>query len=107
MPQKFGHPTLAVQHDTLAGNLEYSRLLVASGSMPYKHRELTHEQAKKIIGTPHLGLKVHNTSQHNNNNLLLDYNHITTIPLLYVVYDPHSLIVMYVLYVVCYISVNS
>lgn len=39
-PQKLGHASLSVIHDTLTGRLDYAGQRVAVGSMTYKHRSL-------------------------------------------------------------------
>jgi len=45
-PMKFGRPKLAVRGDTLAGELEYAGMRVATGTMVYKHDEFRPDPAR-------------------------------------------------------------
>ena len=58
MPQKFGHPKLAVVSDTLTGSLEYGGLPVCRGTMGFKTAPLDPFEAQKMLSVPHLGLKL-------------------------------------------------
>jgi len=58
-PQKLGKPTLKIVQDTLTGGLEYAGQPVATGSMAYKHENLTHTDAlMKRLGGTRVNLKL-------------------------------------------------
>ena len=57
-PQKLAKPTLAVEHDTLVGTLEYGPVQIARGTMGYKHRPLEQEAAMRMFNEPNFLLKI-------------------------------------------------
>lgn len=67
-PKKFGHPKLTVNQDTLTGVLEYAGIVVAVGTMGYKHENLTcdinnnyicdHSQIVKKMSKTQVNLKL-------------------------------------------------
>jgi acetoacetate decarboxylase len=57
-PQKLAKPTLAVEHDTLVGTLDYGPVEVARGTMGYKHRALDHDAAMRMFNEPIFLLKI-------------------------------------------------
>ncbi len=61
MAQKFAHPALTTQGDTLVGQLSYAGAQVANGTMPYKQRKLKPEDAQRLLETAHIGIKVKHT----------------------------------------------
>jgi len=42
-PKKRGEPKLAIEHDTLTGTLSYAGIMVAIGTMSYKHQHLLYD----------------------------------------------------------------
>ncbi|KOV60480.1 acetoacetate decarboxylase [Streptomyces sp. MMG1121] len=56
-PKKLGRPRLFVDHDTLAGTLDYGSLPVARATMGYKHAPLAAEQAREELTRPTYMLK--------------------------------------------------
>lgn len=57
-PQKFANPKLSVSRDTVIGELEYCGIKVATGTMSYKNRKMSHEDAHSFLAIPHLTLKL-------------------------------------------------
>lgn len=51
-PKKLGRPRLFVDHDTLAGTLDYGSLPVAIATMGYKHEPLPAEKARDELTRP-------------------------------------------------------
>lgn len=56
-PQKLGAPKLSVERDTLVGTLHAGPLLLASGSMGYKHRVLP-ARGRDLLAEPGFVLKI-------------------------------------------------
>ena len=57
-PKKLGSPKLQVHTDTLIGELRYGPLLVAVGTMGYKHKEADLAATKASLETPNWLLKI-------------------------------------------------
>lgn len=57
-PQKLARPSLRVERDTLIGELHFGPLLVATGSMGYKHRPLPTTQISDVLARPGFLLKI-------------------------------------------------
>lgn len=58
-PEKFGHPTLEIDVDTMVGSLKYNSVDIAIGSMGFKYNPLDREKIKKEFETkPNFLLKI-------------------------------------------------
>ena len=57
-PQKLAAPSLAVEHDTLVGKLDFGPVRVATGSMGFKHRALAEDDAMAGLRQPGFLLKI-------------------------------------------------
>lgn len=57
-PKKIGEPDLEVVKDTLIGRVEYNGIRVATGTMGYKHKTLSSEQARQSLSAPNFLLKI-------------------------------------------------
>lgn len=57
-PKKLAKPTLEVRKETLVGTLEHSGVRVATGTMGYKHRDLTEAQVMPSLTAPNFLLKI-------------------------------------------------
>jgi acetoacetate decarboxylase len=57
-PQKFAHPTVGLEKDTINGSLEYSKMQVANGTMRYKQRPMDERVAIDFMTVPYLYLKL-------------------------------------------------
>ncbi|NUJ81336.1 acetoacetate decarboxylase [Methylocystis sp. FS] len=57
-PQKLAAPRLSVEHDTLAGTLDYGPARVATATMGYKHHALDETEAMRILQEPGFLLKI-------------------------------------------------
>jgi acetoacetate decarboxylase len=57
-PKKLASPTLAVDHDTLVGTLDYGRVRVATATMGYKHRALPQDAVLAALREPGFLLKI-------------------------------------------------
>jgi acetoacetate decarboxylase len=57
-PKKLARPTLKVEHDTLLGTLDYGSVRIATGSMGFKHREMSREVAARAMQEPGFLLKI-------------------------------------------------
>lgn len=59
-PKKWGQPKLQLVRDTLTGTLRYDDVLVAIGTMAYKHEDHTRDvdEARDILGKPQVTLKL-------------------------------------------------
>lgn len=57
-PQKLARPSLATLQDTLVGTLEFGPLLVARGTMGFKHRALAPDEAVAPLHEPGVLLKI-------------------------------------------------
>lgn len=58
LPHKFGHPSLSLSADTLAGKLQYSGFDVAVGTMNYDEEIMELADAYQFLQTPMLNLKM-------------------------------------------------
>ena len=52
LPQKLGNPKLEIIHDTLTGRLYYADVLVAVGTMNYKHEDIMCDVSNHYICDP-------------------------------------------------------
>jgi acetoacetate decarboxylase len=57
-PKKLGKPSLRAEADTLIGELRYGPLLIAVGTMGYKHRQADLAAVKASMETPNWLLKI-------------------------------------------------
>ena len=57
-PKKLGKPSLRAEADTLIGELRYGPLLIAVGTMGYKHRQSDLAAVKASMETPNWLLKI-------------------------------------------------
>ena len=57
-PKKLAHPSLKVEHDTLLGTLDYGSVRIATGSMGFKHKEMSREVAVRAMHEPGFLLKI-------------------------------------------------
>ena len=57
-PQKLAKPSLAVEHDTLVGTLDYGPVQVAKGTMGYKHHSVAEDAVLRTIGEARFLLKI-------------------------------------------------
>jgi acetoacetate decarboxylase len=57
-PQKLAAPSLAVEHDTLVGKLDFGPVRVATGTMGFKHRALAEHEAMAGLRMPGYLLKI-------------------------------------------------
>ena len=58
-PEKFGHPKLEVDVDTMVGSLKYNSVDIAIGTMGFKYNELNHDSIKKQFkNKPNFLLKI-------------------------------------------------
>jgi acetoacetate decarboxylase len=57
-PKKLAHPSLKVEHDTLLGTLDYGSVRIATGSMGYKHKNMSCEVVVRSMQEPGFLLKV-------------------------------------------------
>ena len=57
-PKKLGKPSLRAETDTLIGELRYGPLLIAVGTMGYKHRQADLAAVKASMETPNWLLKI-------------------------------------------------
>jgi acetoacetate decarboxylase len=57
-PQKLARPALRVERDTLLGTLDVGPVRVATGSMGFKHREVTEAEALADLAAPGVLLKI-------------------------------------------------
>jgi acetoacetate decarboxylase len=57
-PKKIATPTLAVDGDTLTGELRYGRSLVATATMGFKYSRVDARQAKQSLEAPGFLLKI-------------------------------------------------
>ena len=57
-PKKLAQPTLRAEIDTLVGTLDYGPVLIATGTMGYKHSALDHDAIVKSLAAPTWLLKI-------------------------------------------------
>ena len=58
-PEKFGHPRLDIDVDTMVGSLKYNSVDIAIGTMGFKYTELNHDKIKHEFETkPNYLLKI-------------------------------------------------
>ncbi len=57
-PKKLASPTLAVDHDTMVGTLDYGKVRVATATMGYKHKALSAEAVLPSMLAPGFLLKI-------------------------------------------------
>src|SRR5262252_9075333 len=58
IPKKLARPKLEVDRDTLVGTLDYGHVRIATGTMGFKHRELSHAAVMRSLGEPGFLLKI-------------------------------------------------
>jgi acetoacetate decarboxylase len=51
-PKKLGNPKLGIIHDTLTGTLHYADVLVAVGTMTYKHENVLYDAQRQKVCDP-------------------------------------------------------